>query len=180
MENAWKVNTQVWEDIYAQNKSMLQYPESTLVSLSYHILDPSKHKKILDYGFGAGANALFLLKRGFEVSGVEVSETAVRVVSERIRREGFNSDFKLMKNGIIDHPDNTFDAVIPWGVLCYNNWETLPKSMKEIERVLRPGGLFIGTMAASGDISEEQGAKIEDGIFRSKVKAQEGAIRMVV
>lgn len=68
------VNSRVWEGLYKQGKSNLQYPNSFLVSLSHHLLDPAKHRNVLDYGFGAGANLIFLARRGFAVSGAEVSK----------------------------------------------------------------------------------------------------------
>lgn len=52
--------------------------------------------------------------------------------------------------------------------------------MTEIERVLRPGGVFIGTMTAVGDISHQLGKQIGDCEYISGAPGQEGAHQLIV
>ena len=46
---------------------------------------------------------------------------------------------------------DTFDAVISVSALEHNDLETLPSVVAELTRVLKPGGLFLATLAAARD-----------------------------
>jgi SAM-dependent methyltransferase len=174
------VNVQIWEDLYRQGKSNLNYPNSFLVSLSHHLLNPATHHRVLDYGFGTGANLIFLARRGFELSGAEVSKSALDIVQSKLGAEMLHADLRLMQEDKLPFGDNSFDGVIAWQVLYYNNWETLHQAVREIDRVLRPGGIFIGTMAAPGDVSQVNSTPLGNDLYRSNVPGQERAKILIV
>jgi SAM-dependent methyltransferase len=174
------INSRVWEDVYKQGKSNLNYPNSFLVSLSHHLFNPAKQRRVLDYGFGTGANLISLAHRGFEVSGVEVSETAVEIVNAKLKAQNLKADLRITSNNRIPHDDGFFDIVVAWQVLYYNTWETLRPAVKEIDRVLRPGGIFLGTMAAPGDASHLHSKPLGNSVYVSNIAGQEGATLLIV
>jgi SAM-dependent methyltransferase len=174
------VNSFIWEELYKQGKSNLSYPNSFLVSLSHHLLDPVQHRKVLDYGFGAGANLIFFARRGFAVSGAEVSKSALDIVRKKLSDEKLEADLRIITKDHIPFDDNSFDAVIAWQVLYYNTWETLNRAVTEINRVLRQGGTFIGTMAAPGDVSQLNSRPLGNSLYESNVPGQERAIILIV
>ncbi len=178
--NVIKNNSKVWEDLYSQGKSILTYPSEPLVRLTYGLINPQSHNKVLDYGFGAAANLIHLARRGFTMSGVEVSPSAVAIGKKRCAQDNVQADLFLFSSGKLPFENEYFDVVIPWQVLCYNNWESFSSAMQEIERVLRPGGIFIGTMTGVGDVSHQLGKKIGDCEYISGVTGQEGAHLLIV
>lgn len=180
MKEARNRNVQVWENIYGSGNGFLMYPNDILVRLSHRLLRPDQHKKVLDYGFGGGAAFLHFCQRGFEVHGVEVSESAIASLDEKLKGMGLPSELKLIANGEIPYPDHFFDAVVAWQVLYYNDWDGLNLAVSEINRVLRPGGIFIGTMGAPGDISQIQGRALGNSLYESNVPGQEGAIVLIL
>jgi SAM-dependent methyltransferase len=177
--DAIKSNSKVWEDIYSQGKGMLSYPNESLVRLTYSLLKPELHKQVLDYGFGAAANLLHLARRGFAMTGVEVSPSALEIAKNRCAQDSIHADLRLFEGGALPFDDNSFDAVIAWQVL-YNNWDSFHSAMREIERVLRPGGTFIGTMAGVNDVSHQMGRSIGDCEYISGVPGQEGAHLLIL
>ena len=74
------------------------------------------------------------------VSGVEVSRSAINIVRGRLKKERLSAELKLFKGSQLPYNDNVFDVVIAWQVLDYNTWDSLKLAVKEIDRVLRPGG----------------------------------------
>lgn len=178
--NAVQSNSKVWEDIYSQGKGMLSYPNESLVRLTYGLLRPELHKQVLDYGFGAAANLIHLARRGFAMTGVEVSPSANVIAKKRCAQENIQADLQLFAGGKLPFEDASFDAVIAWQVLYYNNWESFFSSVREIERVLRPRGIFIGTMAGVGDVSHQMGKPLGDCEYISGVLGQEGAHLLIV
>lgn len=174
-------NIDVWDSLYSNNYSIMEYPNDAYIRASYRLLDPQKNNKLLEIGFGSGADMLHNLKRGFECSGAEVSQEAIEITKKRVEEAGFNVDLrKIEGNGILPFQDEEFDIVVAWQVLCYNNWDTFTTMRNEIDRVLRPNGIFLGTMTATGDISHQQSKKIDEYLYESQVSGQEGAVMIIV
>lgn len=92
-------NSKVWEDLYSQGKNVLTYPSEQMVRLTYGLLNTQAHKKILDYGFGAAANLIHLARRGFEMTGVEVSQSAVEIAKKRCIQDSVQADLLLFSGG---------------------------------------------------------------------------------
>ena len=110
--------------LHAGSESHLSYPDENFVRIT-HRLFKLEHLKILDYGFGSGANMIHLLKKHRELSGVEVSASAIAHLRERLSNLRLAADLRYMDSPTIPFDDGSFDAVFAWQVLYYNNWQTL-------------------------------------------------------
>lgn len=178
-ENA-QINQDVWKRIYREGKGDLKYPNDLLVRVANMLFPKDRQVKLLDFGFGTGANALHFAKLGHDVHGLEVSSDALEKTSAKFEESGFKSQLSLYDAGNkFPFEDASFDIVVAWQVLYYNSWESLESIVKEIERVLKPGGLFVGAIAAPGDISQVHADFIGDSTYRSKVPGQEGCIVII-
>src|SRR5271169_738653 len=91
--------------------------------------------RFLDLGFGSAVFMQAAVAEGWEVSGVEVSRSAV----ENARRLGFQNVFQGDLAGA-RYPDGHFDVVVASEVL--EHVTDVRSLLKEVVRVLRPGGLF--------------------------------------
>jgi cyclopropane fatty-acyl-phospholipid synthase-like methyltransferase len=167
-------NIKIWDALYERNEGALAYPNDTLVRVVHRTLDLQKHRKVLDYGFGAGSNMVHLIQRGHEMYGVEASAVATRKLNDRLAASGLSANLKSTIDSTIPFEDNQFDAVVAWEVLSYNDWSTLSQAVREIERVLKPGGTFLGTITAVGDFSQTHSISLGDGLCQSTVPGQEG------
>ncbi|REE84506.1 methyltransferase family protein [Paenibacillus taihuensis] len=178
--NTRETNIDIWESIYKTNQNILGYPDDVLIRVGHHTLKNGECRAVLDYGFGTGSNLIHFIDRGFEVSGVEVSESAIRYLQARLVERGSEADLRSVKEGKLPFENQRFDAVVAWQVLYYNTWQTLSDAIREIERVLRPGGIFIGTMAAPGDFSHINSVPKGDSTYESIVPNQLGATILIV
>ena len=105
-------------------------------------LEPVTNKQILDYGCGSGIFSRYLRDNGSRVTGVDVSETMIKVARlndpENISYHGISSG----EVGFL--PDRSFDHVVSNFVLCtIPSIHEIRKIIKEIHRVLKKNGLFI-------------------------------------
>ncbi|MCA1057635.1 methyltransferase domain-containing protein [Rossellomorea aquimaris] len=68
-------NKGIWERQYDQAENFLWSlrPIQTLVDYSPLV----KEGNVLDLGIGEGRNALYFANKGFEVAGIDISETAI-------------------------------------------------------------------------------------------------------
>lgn len=97
---------------------------------------------ILDVATGTGDVALLTnqLLNPKKVTGIDISEGMLSLGRVKIAKLGLNDEIELLTGDSesIHFPDNYFDAVtVAYGV---RNFENLDKGLKEIFRVLKPGG----------------------------------------
>ncbi len=59
-------------------------------------LDHDRSKKILDIGCGTGRHAIELTKRGYQVTGIDLSEGQLKRAREKAEKEGFSIPFLQM------------------------------------------------------------------------------------
>ncbi|MDA1140635.1 MAG: methyltransferase domain-containing protein [Planctomycetota bacterium] len=102
--------------------------------------------KLLDVGCGTGRHLVHFVKKGFEVTGVDLSDAMLRIVEEKLGEAQLSAS--LLKSDICDIPhlgDETFDAAIcMFSTLgMVRGHKNRMACMHEVFRVLKPKGIFI-------------------------------------
>jgi len=104
----------------------------------------STPKTILDIATGTGDLAINLAKTNAEkIVGLDISSGMLEIGKEKVKNKGLESkiDMVLGDSENMPFPNNSFDAItVAFGV---RNFETLEHGLKEILRVLKPGGTFV-------------------------------------
>ena len=95
-------------------------------------------KKILEVGCGAGIDLVHFARAGANVTGIDLSTTAIDLACRNIEQNRLSADLHVMNGESMQFPDNTFDLVYAHGVLQYT--ADAEKMVVEIYRVLKPGG----------------------------------------
>lgn len=99
-------------------------------------------KQILDMATGTADMAILAcqLLTPDKVTGIDISAEMLEIGRKKVEKEGFTEKIQLLKGDAeaINFPDNSFDAVMAaFGV---RNFESLENGLKEMHRVLKPGG----------------------------------------
>lgn len=178
--NSVKKNTEIWEELYNTGRANLHYPNEMFVRVFNKYKNTRAISKVLDYGFGSGANLIHMVEMGCEVFGAEVSESALQIVNNKLQQKNIKANLSVVKVGTLPYEDNSFDAVVAWQVLVYNDIDSFKATMSEISRVLKPGGLFIGTMTAVNDCTHTSSDQIGDYLYQSNIESQKGAICIIL
>ncbi len=105
----------------------------------------SKGAKMLDAGCGSGEFVEFIKELGFDVSGVDISKTAVE--KARARCPGTPFWVKSLEDRL-PFKDDEFDVV--WATEVLEHIFEIHSTLSEINRVLKDGGLFILTVPYHG------------------------------
>ena len=108
-------------------------------------LKKEKPRRILDVATGTCDMAIlsYRLLKPEKITGIDISEQMLKLGRKKIEKEGLTSVIELQTGDseTINFADNSFDAVtVAFGV---RNFENLESGLKEMLRVLKPGGKLI-------------------------------------
>jgi ubiquinone/menaquinone biosynthesis C-methylase UbiE len=108
-------------------------------------------KTMLEVGVGAGTDHLQWARAGCRCHGVDLTAAAIETTREHLALYGFQSDLRRLDAETLPFDDEQFDLVYSWGVIHHS--EHPEQIIREIHRVLKPGGVFIGMMYGRYSIS---------------------------
>ncbi|HNH29308.1 MAG TPA: methyltransferase domain-containing protein [bacterium] len=102
------------------------------------------HERVLDAGCGVGGSSIFLARTiGCKTVGITLSANQVQRAKKNAQNSGTAhlNEFKVMDYSHTDFEDASFDVV--WGCesICYA--DNKEEFVKEVYRILKPGGRFI-------------------------------------
>ncbi|MEK7116267.1 MAG: class I SAM-dependent methyltransferase [Patescibacteria group bacterium] len=101
-------------------------------------------KKVLDIAVGSGWSSVTLAKAGAEVTGIDLTEEAIRMTKRHAEVRGVNVTVQQMDAQEMSFPDATFDYVLAWG--CVMHMPDTERALRQINRVLKPGGKMLAYM----------------------------------
>jgi len=129
---------QLYETLYKVERTYWWFAGQRFLlnNLLQRYYDSKKGLKLLDVGCGTGINMQLLSKFG-TAYGIDISDYAIHFCKMR----GIK---KIKKSNVmnIKFNNNIFDVVTSLGVFYHRNVTDDVKAMKEIYRVLNPGGRF--------------------------------------
>ena len=137
-----------WEHSWRQDRDMdfLSYarPYYRLVSPEIEVFQQHGIRTVCDAGCGYGAWALALASSGFDVTALDVSETAVEITGRVLAQYGSKlAGHKTASVLDTGYPDEAFDAVVCFSVLDHMTVSDAQKALRELVRVTRLGGLLL-------------------------------------
>jgi demethylmenaquinone methyltransferase/2-methoxy-6-polyprenyl-1,4-benzoquinol methylase len=107
------------------------------------LVGKQKPENILDIATGTGDLAIALVKtKAAHITGLDLSEGMLQVGRQKVKAKGLGNIISLEQGNseFLRFADNSFDAItVSFGV---RNFENLNMGLKEIYRVLKPGGLL--------------------------------------
>ncbi len=108
------------------------------------IVDTAKPIRVLDVATGTADFAIDIAGKackGSEITGIDLSEGMLEVGREKVAKAGLDIILKQGDAENLIFPDGSFDRVsVAFGV---RNFENLDKGLREMMRVLKPGGKLI-------------------------------------
>jgi ubiquinone/menaquinone biosynthesis C-methylase UbiE len=115
---------------------------------------------VLDVATGRGESALYLagaFASFTKIIGVDMSKENLEIARKSI--DGKNIELFRMKAEALAFDDNLFDSVAIFNSL--HHLEFVQKTLQEMKRVLKPGGLFLVLEMIRDDLNEKQKTYME-------------------
>ena len=155
-----------WDDIYDRGKQMNLYPYDSIVSFLMRRYGRPKQPsriKVLEIGCGAGNNLWFAAREGFEVTGLDASESAISFARQRFTDDSLIGTFDVGSFTSLPYTDQAFDVVIDRAASTNVNLATAKKVVAEVHRVLKNRGVFYSEVFS--DHASSRGHLLDDGVL---------------
>ena len=136
-----------------------------LVSALVPLLRARRFTRVLDVGSGIGRHAHYLAREGFQCTGIDASEAGLAYAREQAAAAGLEIDYRAAQFYELPVADSSFDAAIAWNVVYHGDGEIAQRGIDEIARVLRPAGLFVGTMLSKRNAGFGVGREVRPDTF---------------
>lgn len=131
-----------WDQIYRDGSNISIWPWSDLVSYMHRYAKPfSSDTKVLEIGFGAGANIPFFLSIGVDYYGIEGSDSIATRVRERypeLKDRLKTGDF------IRQNYSDKYDLVVDRSSMTHNDTNAIRMGLKNLCAAMKPGAKYIG------------------------------------
>ena len=135
-----------WNEAFKERGKIFIEPQQDILNIS-NIFKKSNVKKILDLGSGTGRHVICLAKNGFDLFGIDVAEEGIKITKDWLRKEKLRANLKTGSiYSKLPYKDNFFDAVVSTQTIHHERIETIRKTILELERILKPGGLIFITV----------------------------------
>lgn len=155
---------QAWDEIF---KSEGRVYNETFPRFEHLVDQFTLHRcdSILDLGCGSGRHLLSLSKLHFRVWGLDYSPAGLQLAKQWLAEEKMRVPL-VRADMRFDLPfrDNAFDGLLSTQVIHHAHLNTIRRTIDEIRRVVKPGGLVFVSVPARRHEDEEY-AEIEPNTF---------------
>jgi SAM-dependent methyltransferase len=153
-----------WEERFREEGKIWGNTPSRSVGPAIDLFREAGVHSVLVPGSGYGRNAEALARAGFEVTGIELSATAVALAHHS------SPDIRYHQGSVLDMP---FDDSVYDGIYCFNVLHLFRKKerMAFLQRCrdqLREGGLLFFVVFSDREPSYGTGRLVEENTFESK------------
>ncbi|MFA5974937.1 MAG: class I SAM-dependent methyltransferase [Elusimicrobiota bacterium] len=133
-----------WQMFYGRGSGNVSPDENLIRLVKGKYADIPRSGRMIDVGFGRGANMILFAQNGFEAHGLEVSEASVQAAKDLEPLAGVTLEVGLLSGTRLPYPDGFFDIVLSWNAVYYYGSRTLVReALADFHRVLRPGGVLL-------------------------------------
>ncbi|OPJ62849.1 class I SAM-dependent methyltransferase [Clostridium oryzae] len=123
-------------------------------------------KIVLDCGAGGNCPPLALFAdHGYKTYGIELSDSQLEKAKEFEKENGLKLNIIKGDMRKLSFGDDSMSYVYSWGSIFHMSKNDIARSINEIKRVLKPGGLCFVNFLSKDDFRYEQGEKIGYGEY---------------
>lgn len=100
--------------------------------------------RAIELGCGAGNYSVWLAQQGFEVTGIDISPTAIGFARNNAMDKSVECTFIVADVlGDLKDVEGPFDFALDWELLHHIYPDDRPRYIASVSRLLRPGGRYL-------------------------------------
>lgn len=157
--------TEVWESMFKANQAIWGFKPVDSAIEAVGLFQEKGLTKILIPGFGYGRNAKPFIDQGMDLTGIEISETAISIAKKNL-----GDELKIYHGSVLDMP---FDQELYDGIFCYavihlfDENERL-KLISDCYNQLKMGGTMVFLAVSKNSSMYGQGEVVSKDRFLNK------------
>jgi SAM-dependent methyltransferase len=124
-----------WNKVFLNPESRINREPNAFLQKA---VEGRKPGKALDVGIGMGRNSLWLAGRGWEVTGIDISDEGIKLAQEAARKQSLKLNTILISADDFDYGSEQYDLVI--GMFMH---QIFSRNSGKIVKALKPGGIVI-------------------------------------
>lgn len=126
--------------IYDQTRWLTESVAEEVADFILELVDATPETSFLKPGVGTGLNVLPLVRRGYCVTGIDVSQEMLDQFRQKLHKIPQNLKLIHADASQLPFTDQSFDVVLTVHIVhTVSNWKTF---LDEIDRVLKPQGFY--------------------------------------
>jgi SAM-dependent methyltransferase len=128
--------------------------------------------RVLEIGCGLGTDGAQFVKAGAYYTGIDLTEAAIELARKRFEVSGLTGELRVADAENLDFTDGSFDLVYSHGVLHHT--PDTARAVREIHRVLKPGGRAIVMLYHRGSYNYRVGIRVLRRAGAGLLKSESG------
>lgn len=138
--------SEFWEEKYQSIGTLWQFEPAESTRFTRDLFLESGFRKILIPGVGYGRNARLFIECGFDVTGIEIAETAILLA----RENGLNFPIHHGSVTLMPFEDAIYDGIYCYALIHLLNRNERLQFLKSCYNQLREGGLMVFVTVSKG------------------------------
>lgn len=127
--------------IYDRTRWLTNSVAEEITDFILNLVGATPETTFLEPGVGTGLNVFPLVKRGYSVAGIDISQEMLDRFCQKLSSIPPNLTLICGDASQLPFPDKSFDVILTVHMLhCVSNWRHF---LAEIDRVLKPGGIYL-------------------------------------
>lgn len=131
-----------WEKIWKKKIYWVQSEPTKNITYfyNYHLKNFKKNSRILDYGCGNCRNFNFLVEKGFDVYGTDISKSVIAQNKKKFPK--FKNNLFLGDLKKINFKSNFFDSIISDASLYYQTKKEMFDTVEKFYEIMKKNGII--------------------------------------
>jgi SAM-dependent methyltransferase len=159
--------SEFWENMFQKIGALWQFEPADSAIFACDLFVQNNFRKILIPGVGYGRNAKIFVESGFDVTGIEISKTAIRLAREN------GLEFPVHHDSVTQMPfdDSVYDGIYCYALIHLLNQNERRQFLKSCYNQLREGGIMVFVtvsknykMYGSGKLISKDRFRIDNGL----------------
>ncbi len=157
-----------WRRLFMKFFGLVDFPSRLRGRLITRKVDALRPKRVLDLGSGTGCYAFYFSRQpAVAVHGVDIDRKRIGdsiYIAKRLCRRNVSFTEARVPLDTREFPSSSFDVVLAVEMLQY--LDDVQNALREINRLLRPGGHLVGHVPVLGSIRPHETMVFNDAVLK--------------
>ncbi len=157
--------TEFWERAFVNKQMMWGEQAADSVKYALNLFKAQDFKKILIPGFGYGRNAVPFIENGFDVSGIEISKTAIELAKKNLGER-----IQVYHGSVCEMPfsQDLYDGVFCYALIHLLNKDARINFISDCYHQLKHNGYMVFVAVSTSDAMFGEGIKIDHNCYKTR------------